>query len=217
MGSHASDSTTAKAASSGAQQQDQTLDKNAAQNQQFANQTRQSLFGNYDPTTGSYSGGTVSPFLSPSRLNQTGLSGTYKNQYNTASDTLSNETKNAVGTTLQAMNSRGMGRTPAGFAADQMRQAYQNAAGQRASLYTGAAQQQHADALNNYWNATNMLNSNASQTANLSLQGNQAAAGNYSSLYGTAQQQVPSGWAVAGQTLAGMGQAAGSIYGARPA
>jgi hypothetical protein len=215
MGSHASDSSTAKAASSGSQQQDQVLDQNAAQNQKFANQTRQSLFGTFNPATGTYGGGSVSGFLDPSKLNQTGLSGTYKNQYNTASDTLANQTKNAVGTTLQSLNSRGMGRTPAGFAADQERQAYQNAAGQRASLYGAAAGQQLSDATSNYWQANNMLNSNASQTANLSVQGNTAAAGNYASLYGTAQRQVPSGWAVAGQTLAGMGSAAGSIYGAR--
>src|SRR5579863_5288837 len=139
MGSHAADSSTAKAASSGAQQQDQQLAANAQQNQAFANQTRQSLFGNYDPTTGMYTGGTASQFLNPANLNQTGLSGTYKNQYNNAANTVANQTKNAVGTTLQTLNSRGMGRTPAGFAADQMRQAYQTQAGQLGNLYADAS------------------------------------------------------------------------------
>lgn len=216
MGSHAADQGTASAASAGAQQQDQQLAQNAAQNQQFANQTRQSLFGNYNPSTGTYSGGSESGFLNPANLNQNGLQGTYLNQYNNASNNLANQTQNAVQTTEQNLNSRGMGRAPAGFAADQQRQAYQTQAGEQGSLYTGAAQQQHSDAMTNYWNATNMLNSNASQTANLSVQGNQAAAGNYSGLYGSADQQVPSGWAVAGQTLAGMGQAAGSIMTGMP-
>ena len=213
MSSHAQDQQTQKQASAGSQAQDQQLAQNAQQNQQFANQTRQSLFGNY--ANGKYSGGSVSQFLDPSQLNQSGLSGTYLNQYNNAANKVANTTKNAVGTTMQDMANRGMGKTPAGFAADQERRAYQDQAGQLGDLYSGTANQQHEDALNNYWNATNMLNSNASQTANLSVQGNQAAAGNYASLYGTASQQKQNGWAVAGQTLAGMGQAAATAYAGR--
>lgn len=213
MGSHAQDKSTQQAASAGAQAQDQQLAANAKQNQDYSNQTRQSLFGTYNPSTNRYSGGSVSQFLDPSLLNQNGLSGTYLNQYNNASNNLANQTKNAVSTTNQDLANRGMGRSPAGFAADQERQAYQTQAGQQGNLYAGAAQQQHADALTNYWNATNMLNANATNTANLSLRGYQAAAGNYANLYGTASQQTPNGWAVAGQTIAGMGSAAGSFFG----
>ena len=209
MGSHAQDSSTQKAASSGAQSNDATLDANAAQNQAFANQARQSLFGTQG-ANGQYSGGSESQYLNPSSMNQSGLSGTYLNQYNNATNNLANQTKNAVGTTMQDMANKGMGKSPAGFAADQERQAYQTQAGQQGNLYAGAAQQQHSDAMTLYQNANNMLNANATNTANLSVQGNQAAAGNYASLYGTASQQTPSGWAVAGQTIAGLGSAAGS-------
>lgn len=209
MGSTAQDSATQAAASSGAQAQDQQLAANAAQNQQYANQTRQSLFGNYNASTGTYSGGTVSPYLTAPSA-QSGLSGTYLNQYNNASNNLANQTQNAVDTTMTNMAQRGMGKTPTGFDADQERQAYQTQAGQQGSLYSAAAGQQYSDALNNYWNATNMLNSNASQTANLSLQGNQAAAGNYASLYGTASQQVPTVGATVLGSLAGAGAGVGS-------
>lgn len=211
MGSSAQDKSTQTAASTGAQAQDATLDANAAQNQQFANQSRQSLFGTYNPSSGTYSGGSESQFLDPNSMNQTGLSGTYLNQYNNAANTVANTTKNAVGTTMQDMANRGMGKSPAGFAADQERQAYQSQAGQLGDLYSGAANQQHSDAMTNYWNATNMLNSNATNTANLSLQGNQAAASNYSSLYGTASQQVANPWATAAGAVAGLGNAAGSV------
>lgn len=211
MSSQAQDKSTQTAASSGAQAQDQQLAQNAQQNQQFANQSRQSLFGNYNPATGGYSGGSESQFLDPNSMNQSGLSGTYLNQFNNASNNVANQTKNAVGTTMQDIANRGMGKSPAGFAADQERQAYQTQAGQTGDLYAGAANQQHSDAMTNYWNATNMLNSNATNTANLSLQGNQAAAGNYASLYGTASQQKANPWATAGTVVAGLGNAAGSV------
>lgn len=206
MSSSPVDSGTQKKATQGAQTQDQVLAANAAKNQQFADQSRQSLFGT--DTNGKYSGGSVSDFLDPSKLNQTGLSGTYLNQYNNAANKVANTTKEAVGTTEQDLASRGMGKAPAGFAADQERKAFQDQAGQTGDLYAGAAGQQHSDAMSNYWNATNMLNANATNTANLSLQGSQAAASNYANLYGTSSQQKQNGWAVAGQTLAGMGQAA---------
>jgi hypothetical protein len=210
MGTHAQDSATQKTASAGATANDQQLAANAAQNQQFANQTRASLFGNYDPTSGKYSGGTESQYLDPSAMNQPGLNGTYLNQYNNAANKVAQNTKDAVGTTMQNMASRGMGRTPSGFASDQERKAYQDQAGELGDLYSSTNQAQHNEALNNYWNANNMLNSNASQTANLSVQGNQAAAGNYSSLYGTASQQVQSGVGAVLGTVAGLGGAAGS-------
>lgn len=209
MGSHAQDQKTQKAASTGAQAQDTQLAANAQKNQQYADTTRQNLFGNYQG--GKYSGGLLSQYLDPNLPNQAGLSGSYLQNYNNAANHLAQGTQNAVGTTMQNLASRGMGRTPAGFAADQERKAYQDQASKMGDLYSTAAQAQHEENQNNFLNAANMLNSNASQTANLSLQGNQAAANNYANLYGNASQQVQSGWAVAGQTLAGMGQAAGSI------
>jgi hypothetical protein len=189
MGSQAQDQKTQTAASAGAQANDQQLAANAQKNQAFADQSRQSLFGNY--ADGKYSGGSVSQYLDPSATNQTGLSGTYLNQYNNSANKINQGAGEAVGTTMQSMANRGMGKSPAGFEADQQRKAYQDAAGQQGDLYSATAANQHSDAMTNYWNATNMLNSNATNTANLSLQGNQAAAGNYANLYGTASQQKP--------------------------
>lgn len=210
MGSSAQDKGTQTAASSGAQSSDATLDANAAQNQAFANQSRQALFGTFNPSTGTYSGGSESAYLDPSKLNQTGLSGTYLNQFNNAANTVANQTQNAVGTTMTNMAQRGMGKSPAGFAADQERQALQSQAGQEGDLYAGAANQQHSDAMTMYQNANNMLNANATNTANLSVQGNTAAAGNYASLYGTASQQVPSVGSTILGSLAGAGAGVGS-------
>ena len=60
MGSHAQDPSTQKSASAGAQAQDAQLALNAKKNQDFADNTRNSLFGKYDATSGRYSGGTES-------------------------------------------------------------------------------------------------------------------------------------------------------------
>lgn len=103
-----------------------------------------------------------------------------------------------------------MGKSPAGFSADQERQAYQTQAGQLGDLYSGAANQQHSDAMTMYQNANNMLNANATNTANLSVQGNTAAAGNYASLYGTASQQKQSALGTIIGGLAGAGAGVGS-------
>ncbi len=212
MGSHAQDSATQQAASKASQQQDAVLAANAAQNQTFANQTRQSLFGTYDPTTGKYTGGTESAYLDPSILNQKGLSGTYADTYNEATNKLANDTNNAVATTTQEMANRGMGKSPAGFAADQTRKAYQIQAGQQGDLYGAGRSAQLADNTANYQTANNMLNANASQTSALAVQGNSAAASNYANLYGTASQQVQSGWATALGGIAGLAGAGASAY-----
>jgi hypothetical protein len=208
MGSHSVDPNTQKQASAGATEQDRIMAANAAKNQQYADQTRQSLFGNYDSTTGRYAGGTVSQYLDPNSINQKGLSGSYLDTYNNNTNKLANHTKNALSTVTQDMANRGMGKTPAGFTADMERKAYQDQAGQQGDLYAAGRDTQRNDAETNYWNATNMLNANASQTSNLSLQGNQAAAQNYANLYGTSSQQVQSGWGSVLGAAAGVGSAA---------
>ena len=215
MGSHAQDSSTQKTASAGATQQDQQLAANAAQNQQFANQSRSALFGTYNPTTNSYSGGTESAALNPANLNQTGLSGSYASLYNNASNQAAQTAQNSVGTTLQSMNSHGMGATPAGFDADQQRQAYQQQAATQGNLYANAFGQQHSDAISAYNSANSLLNGNTSQAGSLSESGNSAAAGNYQGLYGQASTQVANPWATAAGSIAQLGTA-GAGYMPKP-
>jgi hypothetical protein len=212
LGSHAQDPNTQKSASAGAQAQDAQLAANAAKNQAFADQTRNSLFGKYDAGSGRYSGGTISPFLDPNAIDAKGLQGAYGDTYNNVTNKLGNQTKNAVATTTQDLANRGMGKAPAGFAADQERKAYQDEASTLGDVYTGLRSNQRQDAETNYWNATNILNANANQSAALSLQGNQAAAGNYANLYGTASQQKQSGWGTALGAVGGLAGAAATAY-----
>lgn len=212
MGSSAQDKSTQTASSGAAQQVSATQAANAKTAQGNANNMQQSLYGTYNPATNSYSGGSVSGFLDPSKLNQNGLSGTYLNQYNNASNQLATNTQNAVGTTMQNLQSRGMGATPAGFAADQERQAYQTQAGQQGTLYTNAAGQQLSDATTNYWNANNLLNGSANTNQAAATANNSSAAGTNTSLYGTASQQKQSGWGTVLGAAGGLAGAGASIY-----
>lgn len=212
MSSKPQDQKTQAAASAGAQQQDQQLAQNAAQNQAFANQSRSTLFGTYNPETNQYSGGTESAYLNPSSLNTTSLTGPYANEYNTEANTTAQGAKNAVATTTQDLANRGMGKSPAGFAANQEREAFQAQAGQNANNYSNLFGQQHQEALNQYNNANSMLSNNSTGASSLSLQGNSAAAGNYGGLYGTASQQVPTALGSVLGGAAGLAGAGASIY-----
>jgi hypothetical protein len=215
MGTKAVDQKQANTSSAAANQLSATQAANAATAQTNANNMSTSLYGTYNPSTNSYTGGSESQFLDPSKLTQTGLYGTYLNQYNTAADRLANNTQNAVGSTFRDMASRGEGATPAGFEADQERKAYQTEAAQLGTLYGGASQQQLADTTSNYWNATNNLNNSAntnqaSATANLN-----GAAGTNTSLYGTASQQKQSPWATALGAVGGLAGAGATAYAGR--
>jgi hypothetical protein len=189
MGTSAQDKTTQQQSSAGAQANDQQLAANAAKNQQFSDQTRTTLFGTYNPTTNQYEGGTESSALNPDSLNTKNLTGAYANEYNTIANKNAQGAQEAVGTTMQNLASRGLGKTPAGFAADQQRKAYQDQTSANADAYSGLFGQQHGEAVDRYNNANSMLSNNSQGAANLSVSGNQAAAGNYSGLYGTASQQ----------------------------
>jgi hypothetical protein len=212
LGSKAQDSTTQKASSAGAQSTDSTLDANAAQNQTFANNARTTLFGTYSPTTGKYSGGTQSQFLNPSSMNTTGLTGSYQNLYSTQANQQAQAAKDGVATSEQNQAAHGMGETPAGYSANQEREAYQTQAANNGANYAQDFGNQHAEAVTNYNNANDLLNSNATNTANLSEAGNTAAAGNYSNLYGTASTPVPTALGTVLGTVGTLAGAAGQAF-----
>jgi hypothetical protein len=211
MGSSAQDPATQSAASAAAQANNTVLTQNAQQNQTFANNSRDSLFGTYDPSTGAYSGGSESQFLNPANLNQSKLNGTFLNEYNNQSAADAANTKEAVGTTMQNMASRGMGKTPTGFAADQERQAYQTQAATQGDQYAAALNGQNTQALNEFNNANSMLANEGTGAQSSALTAQGTAAGSNDALYGTASQQVQSPWATALGAVAGAAGGAGSL------
>lgn len=211
MGSSPVDKSTQQSSSAAATQLSAQQAANAAAAQKTANQTATAQFGTIDPTTGKYSGGTESQFLDPNSLNQTGLTGTYKDQYNSQANTNANTANNSVGTTIQNLNSRGMGATPAGFDADLQRKAYADQAATNSTAYTSMSQKQLSDALTNYWNANNALSAYGTNQQNAALTGNSNAQSTNTSLYGTASQQKQN--PLTSIVSSGLG-AAGGIIGA---
>lgn len=188
MGSSPVDKATQQSSSAAATQVSQQQVANAAAAQKNSNAAFATLFGS--PTaSGSLSGGTASQFLDPSKLNQTGLTGTYQNAYTTTANQTAEAAKRATSSTLQSLNSRGMGATPSGFAADQLRKAQSDAAATNAQTYSGLSQQQLSDSLQNYWNATNALSQYGTGQQTAALTGNANAQSTNTSLYGTASQQ----------------------------
>lgn len=215
MSSQPQDSATQSASSAAAQNASTVASQNSAIAQNNANNMTSTLFGTYNPATNQYSGGTESGFLSPSSLNQTGLTGSYANAYNTEANAGALNAQQAVGTTMQNLNSRGMGATPAGFAADQQRQAYQTQAQNNATNYSGLFGTQQGQAETNYANANNLLSGSSNTNQSAATANNNTAAGTNTSLYGTASQQKPTALGTILGTAGTLGGAAATAYAGR--
>lgn len=212
MASKAQDQSTQTAASAGAQQASATQAANAATAQTNSNNQQSTLFGQYNPATNSYSGGTESAALSPASQNTTGLTGSYASLYNNQANQTAQGAQQAVGTTEQNLASRGMGATPAGFAADQQRQAYQTQAGQNGTNYATDFGAQHTEAVNAYNTANGLLANTQAQNQNSATANNAGAAGTNTSLYGTASQQTPTALGTILGTAGTLAGAAATAY-----
>ncbi len=193
------------AASSGAQASDAALASQATQNTAYAKQAHDLLFGS--GTTGS-TGGTLSNFLNPSSLNVSGPTGAYKLQYNQAVGNIAKQSQQVQGSLARSLASRGFGNAPAGFAADQQRQAAEDATTAKGQAFTDLAGKSYSDALQNFWNATNIASGSGAASTNAAISADSAAANNYANLYGTASTPQPS---VLGQVIGGGLQAGGQV------
>ena len=101
-----------------------------------------------------------------------------------------------------------MGATPAGYEADQQRQAYQTQAQNNSTNYANDFGGQHGEQVSLYNNANSMLANSANQNQNSATNNNNGAAGTSTSLYGNASTQVANPWATAAGAVAGLGTAA---------
>jgi hypothetical protein len=189
MGTSAQDKSTQKVASSGAESAAATQAANAGTAQTSSTNQQNSLFGAYDPSSNTYSGGSESPFLSPTSLDTTGLTGSYQNLYTNQANQQAQAVQQAVATSQQNAANHGMGQTPAGYGADQERQAYQTQATNNGTNYANAFTGQHNEAVDQYQKANAMLGQTQAQNQGSATANNSGAAGTNSSLYGTASQQ----------------------------
>jgi hypothetical protein len=167
------------------------LDMSIAKNNQALQQRMvDTLFGN--GTKGST--GTLTPFLSPSSLTQSGFNPAYKTQWNQAQDQIGQNYKLQRGALAQGWANSGMGtnNTPSGFQADQMRKLAGSEADARGSTFADLTAKQYQDSLNNFWNANNIASGNAATAASTSTTGAGNSGSSSAQLYGTAGQYHPS-------------------------
>ena len=175
-------------ASAGAQAADQALAAQATQSTGYAKQAHDLLFG--AGTDGK--GGTLSQFLDPNSLNVSGPTGAYRLQYNQAVGNIAKQGQDVRGSVARANASRGFGAGPAGFAQDEARQAAESQIDRQGAAFTDYAGKSYADALNNFWNATNIATGSGAANTNAAISADSAAANNYANLYGTASNPIPS-------------------------
>lgn len=206
MSSKPRDSGTMSAASSGAQASDAALASQATQSTAYAKQAHDILFG--AGTDGK--GGSLSQFLDPNSLNVDQPTGAYKLQYNQAVGNIAKQGQDVRGSVARANASRGFGAGPAGFAQDEARQAAESQIDRQGAAFTDYAGKSYGDALNNFWNATNIATGSGAANTNAAISADSAAANNYANLYGTASTPNPS--AVGG--IIGSGLQAGGTVGA---
>lgn len=206
------------ASSAGAQASDAALAAQANQSTAYAKQAHDLLFGAGTGTgsgTGALSGGggTLSKFLDPNSLNVSGPTGAYGLQYNKATENIANQGAQNRGAISRNLASRGFGNMPSGFAADQTRQEMADESNQKGAAFTDLAGKSYADALNNFWNSTNIASGSGAANTSAAISADSAAANNYANLYGTASTPKPNTAAA----LLGAGIQGGSQIGAAAA
>jgi len=181
---------TAAAQQTAASNQEMAISK---QNSDLQKRMVNMLFGS-GTGSGPGSTGTLSQFLDPKAMNQTGLNDNYKTQFNEGSNQIGKDYANQRGALAQSFANSGAtsSSTPNGFQADQMRKLGSSAADARGSLYSGLKGSQYSDALNNFWNASNLASGNAATAVNAANTGAGNSGSSSAQIYGTAGQYHPS-------------------------
>jgi len=212
MSSHSVDPGTQKAASASSQATDAALAAQANQNTQFAQQTRNALFGTPN-ASGQMTGGSLSAMTNPGSLLFSGLTGPYNSQYQQSADITNKQDQNQLATQRQSQANRGFSKTPSGFDADQELQTRLAAAGANGSNYATLAGKQYQDTLNNFWNANNLMAGQSASANSSAIAANSAAASNYANLYGTASQQKQNPWLSALSGVSSLATGVGGLMG----
>ncbi len=182
-------------ASQAAQQQSAANAQDMAISQQNSALQKRMVDTLFGTGTGSGPGstGTLSGFLNPANLNQQGLNSNYQTQFNEGKDQLSQSTAQQRGSLAQQFANSGASAssTPNGFMANQMNQLSRNQADAQGQLYSTLKGSQYSDALNNFWNASNIASGNAATAAGTATSSAGNSGSSSAQIYGTAGQYHP--------------------------
>lgn len=203
---HAANPVEAATASAGANAQAQAAANLSNTYNQEQQQQYKTLFGTGGSTD---SGGTLSKMLDPASLNVSSPTGPYALQYKQATGNLAQQTAMQRGQLSATLANSGFGsNSPSGMAQDAQLQLALGQNAQQGQLFTQAATNSYNDALNNFWNATNIAAGQAATSQAGALAGNATAAQTDTNLYNTSTQ--PYSQTGIGGALLGAGASAGS-------
>lgn len=151
-----------------------------------ADLTRQNAYMNY--MFGSNGkGGTMSQFTNPSSLNVKGPTGPYDIMYKNQVGTIANTARDARTNMRAEMNNRGF-NSGSGMENAMGTQLALGEAGAKGQAYSDAFNNSYQTALNNFWNANNLMAGQAATLGGQGIQAGSSAAQTYNNLYGTAGQ-----------------------------
>lgn len=169
------------------------------------NQLMSQFFGTGAPG----SKGTLSGFLDPNSLNVTTPTGAYKLNYENTVKQTENEGRNNQANIIRQAASNGLGLSSPAIAEMARRTGLQTA-DLKGQDFAGAVTQQHNDALQNFWGATNVASGAAGGAGTGAVAGASGAGSTAANIYGTAGQYHPNPLT----SIVGAGLGAGGAVGA---
>jgi hypothetical protein len=188
-----------------------TASNNAnASSQENLNLSNEAL-ANYNARYNAFFGknGSLNGFLNPNSMNVTTPTGAYKLNYQQTVNQTENEAKgNQANIIRQAANNGLSLSSPA--VAEMARETGIDTANLKGQDFAQAVTQQHNDAMQNFWGASNLAAGQASGAGTLATQGATGAGQTAANIYGTAGQYHPSPVT----SIVGSGISAGGAVGA---
>lgn len=153
--------------------------------------------------------GAIGGFLNPSSMNVSSPTSAFGVQYQAQKNQNAQAANQALQSTNRNLASRGMGNTPAGFAAANDLTAYQNQANANQQAFQNAVTSQQNQAVSNFWNAANLENNMGGTDINAGNSALQGSGSIYDSLYGTSAQQKQNPLLATMGALGALGQGVG--------
>jgi hypothetical protein len=169
------------------------------------NQLMSQFFGSGAPG----SKGTLSGFLDPNSLNVTTPTGAYKLNYENTVKQTENESRGNQANIIRQAAANGLGLSSPAIA-EMARRTGLDTANLKGQDFASAVTQQHNDALQNFWGATNVASGQASGAGTGAVAGASGAGSTAANVYGTAGAYH----APAAATIAGSALEAGGAVGA---
>ena len=173
----------------GASTQAANLASLGSQNNAQSQQLYKLLWGAPSSGGGTATGGALSGFLDPSKLNVTAPTNNFAIANTKENEAAEKASQNNAEAIKQNAANAGFGaNAPAGFVQDQVAQNRRALADTEGQNFNANTQNSYQAALNNFWNTANMANTDQNSAAQRAIGATSGAGDLYSNLYGTASK-----------------------------